>query len=555
MEAWLHSLLAALALPKFGLSTVFVVALLSATLLPMGSEPVVFGLVKLNPDMFWPAVLVATAGNTVGGAISWWMGYAAERTYEHVKHRPPRELRALQWLQRFGPKACLAELAAGGGRPAVCGGRLAAAGLLALRVLHGHRQVPALCDGDGSSCCGSSLGSSRLDRAALQGARDRLRNKGFSPKVEGRGRSAAGVAGATMPVHARRVVAPRRNKKSIWRPPMQATPAYDVLTRTYTRLHRLGHLQSLAGWDQAANMPPKGNTARAAALSEMAALLHRLRTDPALADAIARAEQEALSEMQRANLREIRRDWCHANALPESLVQRRQLAGSRCEHAWRVQRPANDWKGFLGNFREVLAIAREEAALLSERSGLSRYDALMDRFEPGMTSATVDRVFGEVRQWLPGLICQVRERQGREPLIQPVGPVPGGRTAPPVRTGDPPARLRLRGRPPGREHAPVLRRRARGRAHDHALSRGRFPRQPDGHGARNRPWPLRAEPAARMARPAGGRGALDGAARKPVAELRDAARQPPRLRRAAGAAGGRRPSATSRPSSRATCTG
>ena len=107
MEAWLHSLLAALALPQYGLSTVFVVAMLSATLLPMGSEPVVFGLVKLDPALFWPAVLVATAGNTAGGAISWWMGYAAERTYERVRHRPPGEARALRWLQRFGPKACL----------------------------------------------------------------------------------------------------------------------------------------------------------------------------------------------------------------------------------------------------------------------------------------------------------------------------------------------------------------------------------------------------------------------------------------------------------------
>lgn len=107
MEAWLHSLLTVLALPKYGLSTVFVVAMVSATLLPMGSEPAVFGLVKLNPHLFWPAVLVATAGNTVGGAISWWMGYAAERTYEHVKHHPPGEVRALRWLQRFGPKACL----------------------------------------------------------------------------------------------------------------------------------------------------------------------------------------------------------------------------------------------------------------------------------------------------------------------------------------------------------------------------------------------------------------------------------------------------------------
>jgi membrane protein YqaA with SNARE-associated domain len=107
MEAWLHALLAALALPKYGLTTVFVVALISATLLPMGSEPAVFGLVKLNPELFWPAVLVATAGNTVGGAVSWWMGYGVERAYERVKHHEPAQLRALAWLQRFGAKACL----------------------------------------------------------------------------------------------------------------------------------------------------------------------------------------------------------------------------------------------------------------------------------------------------------------------------------------------------------------------------------------------------------------------------------------------------------------
>lgn len=107
MEAWLQSLLALLALPKFGLSTVFVVSLVSATLLPLGSEPAVFGLVKLNPELFWPAIAVATLGNTLGGGISWWMGYGAERAYEHLTHHAPTQARALQWLQRFGPKACL----------------------------------------------------------------------------------------------------------------------------------------------------------------------------------------------------------------------------------------------------------------------------------------------------------------------------------------------------------------------------------------------------------------------------------------------------------------
>lgn len=107
MEAWFSALLAALALPQYGLSTVFVVALVSATLLPMGSEPAVFGLIKLDPTLFWPTILVATAGNTVGGAITWWMGYGSEVAYEHATHRPPSEARPLRWLRRFGAKACL----------------------------------------------------------------------------------------------------------------------------------------------------------------------------------------------------------------------------------------------------------------------------------------------------------------------------------------------------------------------------------------------------------------------------------------------------------------
>ena len=205
---------------------------------------------------------------------------------------------------------------------------------------------------------------------------------------------------------------------------MSPTPAYDTLESTWTRLHHFGHLQAIAGWDQAANMPPKGVEARAAALSEMAALLHRMRTDPALPEQIERAEQEPLSETQRANLREMRREWRASNALPEDLVQRRQLATSRCEHAWRSQRPANDWAGFLPNLKQVLEIAREEAALLSEQMGVSRYDALMDQFEPGMTTAQLDQVFGEVRRWLPGLIRDVRARQALNPPHEPVGPFP-----------------------------------------------------------------------------------------------------------------------------------
>ena len=106
MDAWIQQLLELLALPQFGLSTVFIISFISATLLPLGSEPAVFGLVKLNPQLFWPAILVATAGNTLGGALDWWMGFGAHKVADKYK---PGSLhsRALTWLEKLGPKACL----------------------------------------------------------------------------------------------------------------------------------------------------------------------------------------------------------------------------------------------------------------------------------------------------------------------------------------------------------------------------------------------------------------------------------------------------------------
>lgn len=171
-------------------------------------------------------------------------------------------------------------------------------------------------------------------------------------------------------------------------------------------------------------MPTKGNDARAAAEAELQALMHRVRTDPQLADQLRTAESEVLSDNERANLREMSRDWRDANALPESLVEAKSLAGAKCEHAWRSQRAANDWKGFFENFREVVRLSREEAQLLADDSGLSRYDALMDRYEPGVRAADIDRIFGDVKQWLPQLIARVQAKQRSEPLIASVGPFP-----------------------------------------------------------------------------------------------------------------------------------
>ena len=116
MEAWIDQLLVLLALPRYGLSTVFVVSFISATLLPLASEPVVFGLVKLNPALFWPTVVVATLGNTLGGAVSWAMGLGSRHVVDRYR-RSSTHLRALAWLERVGPRACLLSWLPGIGDP------------------------------------------------------------------------------------------------------------------------------------------------------------------------------------------------------------------------------------------------------------------------------------------------------------------------------------------------------------------------------------------------------------------------------------------------------
>ncbi len=100
MESWITRLLEWFALPQHGLSTVFVIAFVSATLLPMGSEPAVFGYAKLNPEQFWLVVAVATVGNTLGGVVNYWMGWGAHEAVARGK-----QTRYLKWFERLGPKA------------------------------------------------------------------------------------------------------------------------------------------------------------------------------------------------------------------------------------------------------------------------------------------------------------------------------------------------------------------------------------------------------------------------------------------------------------------
>jgi len=141
IESAIHWLLAVLAVPTVGLPAVFVVSFVSATLVPMGSEPAVFAVAKANDALFWSVILVATVGNTAGGAVDYWMGHYAKQTFAKEAGQP---LVPLAIALRRQDHAVV--VAAGYRRPTLHARRMARIAVLAERVLYGGRKICALSD-------------------------------------------------------------------------------------------------------------------------------------------------------------------------------------------------------------------------------------------------------------------------------------------------------------------------------------------------------------------------------------------------------------------------
>ena len=102
IETAITWLLSVLSISKVGLTAVFIISFISATLVPLGSEPIVFAMIKANPELFWITIFVATIGNTLGGIVNYGMGYGAKKTFTKE-----RSTRWFVWLERFGAKTML----------------------------------------------------------------------------------------------------------------------------------------------------------------------------------------------------------------------------------------------------------------------------------------------------------------------------------------------------------------------------------------------------------------------------------------------------------------
>ena len=198
--------------------------------------------------------------------------------------------------------------------------------------------------------------------------------------------------------------------------------AYTEVERRFTRLATVNDALGILDWDSQTMMPAGAADGRTAQLATLRVLAHELLTDPWLADRLAAAEAEPeLSVWQRANLREMRHAWVHANAVPSELVEASSRATSACEMIWRTARPANDFGALLPALTEVLDLQRAIGAAKAPALGCSPYEALLDSYEPGARAAALDPLFDSLAAFLPDFLPRVLERQAGLPAPRALG--------------------------------------------------------------------------------------------------------------------------------------
>jgi carboxypeptidase Taq len=184
----------------------------------------------------------------------------------------------------------------------------------------------------------------------------------------------------------------------------------EILQTKLKEIKNLQAAESVLGWDQQVYMPPGGAAARAEQLATLSKITHEMFTADeigALLSDLAAADFPYDSD-EASLVRVARRDYDKARKLPTALVAEMSRTFSLGQQIWAKARANKDFS----QFQEILARIVDLNIQAAEAFGYedSIYDALLDQFEPGMKTAEVNRVFGELKTGLVPLVQAIAER-------------------------------------------------------------------------------------------------------------------------------------------------
>ena len=175
------------------------------------------------------------------------------------------------------------------------------------------------------------------------------------------------------------------------------------------KINRLAAVKAALEWDQETQLPPAGVEERAEQLAVLEGLIHDLRTGPRMGQLTSELSDITLpTDEDRALVRWLRRDFGRAARLPKELVERSARLVGTAQPAWARARKAGDFAAFAPFLEQLVAVAREKAELLGYSD--HPYDALLDEYEPGTTSAEVKAVFDGLEGGVAELVRRIAAR-------------------------------------------------------------------------------------------------------------------------------------------------
>lgn len=185
---------------------------------------------------------------------------------------------------------------------------------------------------------------------------------------------------------------------------MSPKDAYDQFQTRAREGALLSSTGSLLGWDEETYMPQKALDWRAEQQAYLSGFRHKLLTSKEMGDLLSTAEQgdwEPLSA-EATNIREWRRSYDLQTKLPTEFVEEFGRTVSHSRNAWAKAKKDNDFPLFQPHLEKVLELNRRKADYLGYQE--CRYDALLDEFEPGLTTAELRVIFADVRKGVTELL-------------------------------------------------------------------------------------------------------------------------------------------------------
>jgi carboxypeptidase Taq len=164
-------------------------------------------------------------------------------------------------------------------------------------------------------------------------------------------------------------------------------------------VHGVRTSMALLSWDQQTCMPPGGSGTRAAQLGALSKIAHEMFVSPETGRLLEAAEAEGrdleYDSDAAALLRAARRDFDLEAKLPTELVVETARVTTLAFEEWQKSRLASDYRRFAPWLGRIVDLNRRRADALGYR--VNRYDALLDAFEPGMTTAHLAALFEELK--------------------------------------------------------------------------------------------------------------------------------------------------------------